>query len=65
MKIRELNDVILNTTKHLFLDFRVFKQVNDSSTIICFTRHVYIIDELKTKISLENNIIDVRVHAKQ
>ena len=58
IKIRELNDVMLSTTKHLFFNFRVFEQINDSSTIIYFTRHIYIVDELKTKLLLNNDIID-------
>ena len=58
MKIREINDVVLNITKHLFVSFRVSRLIDDKSIIVCFTRQVYIVDDLKTKLLLSNDIID-------
>ena len=58
MKIREINNVVLNITKIFFVNFRILKLINNKLIVICFIRHVYVVDDLKTKLLLNNNIID-------
>ena len=58
MKIRKINNVVLNITKYFFVNFRVSRLMNNKSIVICFIRYVYVVDDLKTKLFLNNNIID-------
>ena len=60
IKIRNINDVMFNTKNYLSLIFRVSKLTSNEATftIICFIRHVYIIDVLKIKIFISNNILE-------
>ena len=57
MKIRDINDVLIKTKKHIFFNFRVSNTVKNKSTIICFIRHVYIVESFKIKILFDNNIL--------
>ena len=59
IKIRDIENVIFNIKNYLSLIFRVSKLTSNeiTFTIVYFTRHVYIIDNLKTKILLSNDIL--------
>ena len=62
MKIRDLENTLLITTKYLSISFRILEQiVDESSTIVSFTRHVYIVEKLKIKIFIENNIFNSKL----
>ena len=62
IKIRELENTLLTITKYLSISFRILEQVVDeSSTIVNFTRHVYIVEKLKIKILIENNIFNSKL----
>ena len=58
MKIRDINDVLIETKKHIFFNFRVSNTMKNKSTIICFIRHVYIVKSFKIKILLDNDILN-------
>ena len=58
MKIREINNVVLNITKYFFINFRVLTLIDDKLIVIYFIRQVYIVDDLKIKLFIENDIID-------
>ena len=59
IKVRNINDVLLNSTKHMSLNFSILdKAINESTIIACFTRHVYIINDLKVKLLIINDIIE-------
>ena len=59
LKIKEIDDVSMKTTIYIFFKFRIFDtNVNDKSTIDIFTRRVYVVKNLKTKILLNNNILE-------
>ena len=62
LRIKNIDDVLFNTTKHLFFIFRIFeKTINDSFVVIYFIRHVYIIDELKIKMFVINDILESKL----
>ena len=60
IKIRDIDDVIFNTKNYLSLIFRMSKLTSNKTTfaIICFTRYIYIVDNLKTKMLLNNDIFE-------
>ena len=59
LRIKNIDDALFNTMKHLLLIFRIFeKTINDFAIIICFIRHVYIVNELKIKMLIINDILE-------
>ena len=59
LKIRDIENVVVTTTDHISLIFRVFEiSIDDDDTIVTFTRQIYIVKELKTKIFLNNDILN-------
>ena len=58
MKIRDIDDVLIKTKKHILLNFRIFDKMKNKLAIACFTRRVYIIESFKTKILLSKNILN-------
>ena len=62
IKIRDIDDVIFNIKNYSSLIFRVSKLTFDeiTSIVVCFTRHVYIIDDLKIEILLNNDILKLK-----
>ena len=59
--LKKLNNALLNSTKHLSLYLYIFnKIINESITIACYTRYIYIIDDLKIKFLIINNIIELK-----
>ena len=58
IRVRGIGDALLDSTEHLPLNFRIpGKAANGSAAIACFTRHVYIVDGLKAKLLVANDII--------
>ena len=58
IRIRDINNTILNNKKYLSIKFKVFNELNNKLTIVIFTKNVNIINELKIKIFLNNNIFE-------
>ena len=59
IKIRDIDDVNLIIIEYLSIIFRIFDVVlDDNSAIVIFIRSVYIVDDLKTKILLNNDIFE-------
>ena len=48
---------MFNNKKYFFVKFKIFDKINDKLTIINFIKNVNIINKLKTKMFLNNNII--------
>ena len=62
LRVRNIDDALLNTTEHLFFIFRISeKTIDDFAAIACFIRHVYIVDELKTKMLIINDILESKL----
>ena len=61
MKIRDLGDALFITAKHLLIKFNIFGETVDGSPVITsFTRHVYIIERLKTKMLKKKRYLKYR-----
>ena len=59
VKIRNIENFTFNDTKYIFIIFEIFdKFVDDELIMISFTRHVYIVDNLKIKMLMNNDIFD-------
>ena len=57
-KIRDIENVVVITTNHISLIFRIFEiSINDENAIVTFIRQIYIMKKLKTKIFLDNDIL--------
>lgn len=57
IKVRNIENVNLNTTEYLLIDFRISSTVVDNNSIIInFIKHFYVVDNLKIKMLLNNNI---------
>ena len=57
LKIRDLNDSLLKTKKHLFIKSRIFGEIDDKTLIMFFIRYIYIVESLKIKMFVNNNIL--------
>ena len=62
IKIRNIDNVMFNIKNYLSLIFRVLKlTLNEMTfTIVCFIKYVYIVDNLKTKMFLNNDILRLK-----
>ena len=59
IKIRDIDEVNLSTIECLSIIFRIFDTIaDDSFVVVIFIKHVYIVDDLKTKILLNNDIFE-------
>ena len=57
-KIRDIENVVVTTTDHISLIFRVFEiSIDNENAIVTFTRQIYIVKKLKAKIFLDNDIL--------
>ena len=56
--IFDISNAILNSKKYLLIEFKVFNELNDKSTIVIFIKNVNIINKLKIKMLLNNNIFE-------
>ena len=48
---------MFDNKKYFFVEFKIFDKVNSKLTIINFIKNVNIVNKLKTKMLLNNNII--------
>ena len=60
IKIRDINNVILIINEYMLLEFKIFDNVNDKSIIAIFTKRVYLVNNLKVKILIDNNILNIK-----
>ena len=61
IKIRDINDVILSTNQYIILNFKISDTtINDKSIIASFSRRIYLVNKLKTKILIENDILNTK-----
>ena len=68
LKIKNIKLFILNINKYILINFAIFNEINSKSTIFCFIRYFYIVNNFKTNILFDNNIFDsknVVVHINQ
>ena len=55
--MRDIDDVNFIVVEYLFVDFRILNTVvDDTSIVINFIKHFYIVDNLKIKMLFNNNI---------
>ena len=58
IKIRNIENVNLNINEYLFVNFRIFEvAIDDNFVVINFIKHFYIVDNLKIKMLLDNDIL--------
>ena len=57
IRIREIDNIVLDSKKYFFVKFRIFDKINDKLTIVNFIKNINIVNELKAKMFLNNNII--------
>ena len=59
VKIRNIENFTFNNTKYILIIFEIFdKFVDDKSIIINFIRYIYIVNNLKIKMFMNNDILD-------
>ena len=59
LKIRNIGDAVVITIDYIFLIFRISGiATNDKNAIATFTRRIYIVKKLKTKILMSNDILE-------
>ena len=59
--MRNINDVNFIIVEYLFVNFRILNTiVDDTSIVIDFIKHFYIVDNLKIKILFNNNIFEFK-----
>ena len=59
LKIRNIDDAVVITIDYIFFIFRIFEvAIDDKNAIAIFTKRVYIVKELKTKILMNNDILE-------
>lgn len=59
IKIRDIENINFNTIEYLLINFRILNTiVDDNLIIINFIKHFYVVDNLKIKILLSNNILE-------
>ena len=58
IKIRDIENINFNIVEYLSIDFRISNTTIDNSSIITtFIKYFYIINNLKTKLLINNNIL--------
>ena len=59
LKIKEIDDVSVKAKNYISLKFQIFDtNMNDKSAMNVFSRRVFIVKHLKTKILLDNDVFD-------
>ena len=58
IRVCDINNAILNNKKYLSIEFKVLNKLNDKFAIVTFIKNVNIINNLKIKMYLSNDIID-------
>ena len=68
LKIKNIKLFTLNTNKYILINFVIFDEINDKSTIVYFIRYFYIVNNFKVNILFNNNIFNLKnvvVHVNQ
>ena len=58
LKINDIESASLFISKKIALNFTIFDEADDESVRACFIRYVYIVDDLKTKLLISNDILN-------
>ena len=59
LKIRDIDDAVVIIIDYISLIFRIFEvAIDDKNAIAIFTRRIYIVKKLKTKILMNNDILE-------
>ena len=58
MKINKIDSISLFTSKKIVLNFIIFDKIDDDAIKINFIRYVYIVDNLKIKLFINNDIFE-------
>ena len=58
LKINDINSSSLFINEYIAINFVIFDEIDETSTKVCFTRYVHIINNLKINIFLSNDILD-------
>ena len=57
LKINNIESTTVTTNECISIDFSIPNEVNDKSATACFTRYVYLVNDLKVNILLDNDIL--------
>ena len=60
LKIKNIKLFTLSINKYISMNFVIFNEIDDKSTIVCFIRHFYIVNNFKANILFNNNIFDLK-----
>ena len=58
LKINDINAASLFINEYISLNFVIFDELNDKSARVCFIRHLYIVNDFKVNILLDNDILE-------
>ena len=58
LKINDIESISLFISKKIALNFTIFNKIDDELIKICFIRYVYIVDDLKIKLFINNDIFE-------
>ena len=58
MKINKIDSISLFTSKKIALNFIIFDEINNDAIKVNFIRYVYIVDNLKIKLFINNDIFE-------
>ena len=56
-KVNNINFASLFIDEYIVVNFNIVERIENKSTKICFTKYLHIVDELKTNIFINNNIL--------
>ena len=68
LKIKNIKSSILTTSEYISTNFVISSEVNEKSTTVCFTRNLYIVNNLKVNMLLDNDILkskNIFIHVNQ
>ena len=57
LKVNNISFIVLIIDKYISIDFFIFNKIDSEAAIVCFTRHVHIVDNFKINLFLNNNIL--------
>ena len=68
LKIKNIKSSMLIVKEYISINFVIFDEVNDESTITCFTHNLYIVNNFKINMLLNNDILkskNIFIHIDQ
>ena len=63
LKLLKINDIDFTTLfidKYIFINFFILNEIDNKTAIVCFIRYIHIVDNFKTNIFLNNNILRLK-----